>query len=100
MSAVALVVMILAAARVTRLVTTDDITEGARMRLVQRYRGPLEEPMPLLLRLIFCDWCVAFWIAAGAALLGRATGLVHSWTWAAWSWPAIATGAALTLRLA
>lgn len=69
----------LAVHRLTRLVTTDTITEGPRDALVDR-GGRLAD-------LITCPWCVSVWAAAGwAALstvapsLARPLGAVLAWS--------------------
>lgn len=55
---VAFVVLVLATARLTRLVTKDDIT--ARMRLaIDRKLGENS----FASRLIWCHWCVAVWVS-------------------------------------
>lgn len=61
----------LATARITRLVTTDKIVEGPRLRLQfafearwERKNAPnLEEWGSKLAYLLGCDWCASIWIA-------------------------------------
>ena len=54
MTWLAFVIITLAAARVTRLVTTDSITEPLRERLTR---------WPLAYELVTCPWCIGFWIS-------------------------------------
>ena len=92
-----LVVLGLAAWRVTLLVTTDTITGRWRRWLLVRYPArtvplydvtgaPVEgsgrlKPR-LVVELVNCDWCVGWWIAAAVVLVGRVVGLIGL------SWPA------------
>jgi hypothetical protein len=64
MNPVALVVMALAVARLTGLITEDKITEGIRERLLDR----LDEDSKLAY-LITCPWCVSIYLAIPAAVL-------------------------------
>ena len=56
----------LATARITRLVTTDRITQAPRTwvlrRVVSRYGDE-----SLLAYLVVCDWCVSVYVGAGVA---------------------------------
>jgi hypothetical protein len=63
-NAVALVVMALAVARLTGLVTEDKITEGLRSRILSRF-----DEDSRLGYLITCPWCVSIYLAAVAAPL-------------------------------
>jgi hypothetical protein len=95
MTALAFAVMVLATARITRLVTTDEITYRWRRPLANRRNrdtGPT-----FMAQLVYCNWCVSVWIALAAALVARFTGLVHTWSWMVWAWLAIAGGAGLLL---
>lgn len=59
-----LILAALATARLTRMVTTDRITQGPRgwlLRLLIRKRG--EDALSVYL--IICDWCVSIYVAAG-----------------------------------
>lgn len=60
---VELVLAVLAACRVTHLITTDDITQPLRDRVARR--GDHD----LLWRLIRCPWCIGFWISAAAVTI-------------------------------
>jgi hypothetical protein len=72
----------LAVYRVTRLVTTDVISESIRDRVVDR-GGLLAEGVE-------CDWCVGVWVATGAAVWKA----VSPGSWEAVRWPlAVAAGA-------
>lgn len=90
MTGVALACMALAVARVTRLVTTDDISAGWRARIRR----------PLLVRLVNCDWCVSVWIAAIAAPLGKVSGLIATWPWVPWAFLGMAGGSGLVAKWA
>lgn len=89
-----LLVDALAAYRLTRLVTTDEITEEVRARVVQaafdragvtfefhpeqelvadaleRYRDRYGDP-PKLATLVTCRWCTGVWTAFGVVALRR-----------------------------
>jgi hypothetical protein len=94
MTALALAVMVLATARLTRLVTTDEITHHFRRRLSTRRET---EGPTFWAQLVYCNWCVSVWVALVAALVARGTGLVSTWSWVVWAWLAIAGGAGLLL---
>lgn len=75
--AAVMLVYALAVARVTRLVTSDRITEAPRERLAaalwRRYK-PIVPPAdrdvaepPLAVYLLRCPWCVSIYVAAVAA---------------------------------
>ena len=71
MTPLTLLVVALAAARTTRLITTDTITEWLRVRLSDR---------PFWYELVTCPWCIGFWISLGWVLVwwtvdGRAVWL-------------------------
>jgi hypothetical protein len=74
---VLLVVYALCVHRVTRLVTTDTITAGARERLRRAaYHGKFTANgyavsnrfLAWVFDLVTCDWCTSIWVAAGCAL--------------------------------
>lgn len=73
-----LVIAALAVARLTRLVTTDRITERPRNWVLQRLKAE-----SLTAYLIVCDWCASFYVGLGVAAVGGLAGL---WTWA-WTVP-------------
>ncbi len=60
---VVFVVLVLATARLTRLVTKDDLTTPVRLAIDRR----LGENS-FLSRLIWCPWCVAVWLSPGTSL--------------------------------
>lgn len=64
----------LACYRLTRLVTTDEITRGLRRRAI--------EHLP-----ITCDWCVGVWVAFGVVAVRRIVPRV---------WAPVATALALS----
>jgi hypothetical protein len=92
-----LVVMILVVARATRLVTTDEIFLRPRTWLGGRSSGDV---VPWYVVLVNCDWCVSVWVALVAAVVAKETSMVSTWTWAAWSWLAVAMGAGSLLTWA
>lgn len=95
MTPVVLVLVALAAFRLTRLATTDSNTAGLRRRLLKRFPGrtvPLYDdagqpvpntgtvkPHPLVV-LSTCDWCLGIWTSAGVVLVAHACGIVQSWS--------------------
>ena len=87
--------MTLAVARVTRLITTDDVTRPWRSRLARRHPPTGGVTWPV--RLVNCDWCVGVWLAAIAAPLGKLSHLVPTWPWAAWAFVGMAGGSGLLL---
>lgn len=82
---VMLVVFALAVARGTRLVTTDNITENIRSKII----GGLDDRERTLgeriATLIVCDWCVSIYLGLAAAPL---VIWHYANPWAAW--PALA----------
>lgn len=60
---VAFVVLVLATARLTRLVTKDDLTLPIRLWVDRRFGEN-----SFASRLIWCHWCVAVWISIGASV--------------------------------
>lgn len=68
-----LVIAALAVARLTRLVTTDRITEAPRNWVLQRLKAE-----GLTAYLIVCDWCASFYVGLGVAAAGGLAGL---WAW-------------------
>lgn len=55
---VAFVVLVLATARLTRLITRDDITTVLRLAIDKRFGE-----QSFVSRLIWCHWCVAVWVS-------------------------------------
>jgi hypothetical protein len=72
-----LFLIVLATARLTRLVTTDVLTQGPRDRLVfwLADRGPVRDKLAYL---IVCDWCASMYV--GAAVAGA------WWAWGDTMW--------------
>lgn len=71
------VIVALAAARITRIITRDAITAPARMWLVNRLG--VESKIAELLQ---CDWCTGFWVSFGVV------GAAWEWGDRAWlTWP-------------
>lgn len=86
MSMTTIVLLALATARLTRLVTQDRITEAPRYWLVRRFTAWQGEES-LLAYLIVCDWCVS--IYTGAAVAG-AWWAWHESAWLTWVLGALA----------
>jgi len=87
---VGLVVLVLATARLTRLIYFDDITMRMRTGIDARFGQD-----SFLSRVAWCPWCASVW-AAMALSAPACTGL---WLWG--HWPAAAAAAAwLPLALA
>lgn len=59
-----LILAALAVARLTRMVTTDRITQAPRERLLRYLISKYSEDA-LVVYLIICDWCVSVYVAAG-----------------------------------
>ena len=66
---VILLILVLAAFRITRLVIEDDITEPLRERTTYKL-----DPRNKFRELLECPWCVGFWISLAVVL-------------AYWQWP-------------
>lgn len=62
MTAVQLVLLILATARITRLITDDKITERPRTWLVLKLEGH-----PQFQYLMYCPWCASMYVGAVVA---------------------------------
>jgi hypothetical protein len=73
MDTITLLITALATARLTRLITRDEITHGARRRILATL-----DPHGLLAYLVVCDWCVSVYIGAAAAGAGALAG---AWPW-------------------
>lgn len=78
MDLITFAVAALATARITRLVTTDRITQAPRRLLLRRL-----DPEGLPAYLVVCDWCVS--VYAGAAVAGTVIlgGRIGFWVLAA-----------------
>jgi hypothetical protein len=55
---VELVILSLASFRLTRLITTDTVTEGIRNRIWSKF-----PPSTKFGYLITCNWCTGFWVS-------------------------------------
>lgn len=73
MDAITLFLAALATARLTRLITTDRITEAPRNALLRRL-----DPEGLPAYLVMCNWCVSVYTGAGTA---AATWWLHGHAW-------------------
>ena len=65
MTPLAFLIVCLAAARLTRLVTDDTITEPLRVWASDRR---------VLYELVTCPWCIGFWISLGCVAVWWTTG--------------------------
>jgi hypothetical protein len=74
MDTITLVIAALVTARVTRLITTDRITQAPRTWLLSRLNSE-----GLAAYLVVCDWCTSVYVGLGVGVVGLAVGL--------WSWP-------------
>jgi hypothetical protein len=74
MDLITLLIAALATARLTRLVTTDRITQAPRHWVLMRI-----DPEGLGAYLVTCDWCVSVYVGAGVA---AATATAGEW----WIW--------------
>ena len=63
----------LATARITRLITTDRITQAPRNWVLRRLNAE-----SLWAYLMVCDWCTSVYVGAGVAAAGAALGW---WSW-------------------
>lgn len=72
-----LVVLALATARITGLITADDITAPIRDRIAYR-NGRRSDPRGVLADLATCQWCASVYVAAGV--------VASSWLWGSHLW--------------
>lgn len=94
----------LASFRLTRLVTTDELTEPFRHWVLVRFPprvGTIEDqfgrPKPGTSRLvpsipvafINCAWCVSVWTSLGLLIAAHFAGLFPSWELLAFAWLAV-----------
>lgn len=108
------VLVALASYRVTRLITTDTLTDGWRYSVLRWFppaQGPMLDPAGNAIpgsvetipswpvKLINCTWCTGIWVALVAVLVAHFTGLSNSWTLTAYDWPAVATVIGFLARL-
>lgn len=72
-------VVLFAVARITRLITADEITRTARQAAVRAL--PAGSPIAYLL---LCRWCMSIWVALPAAALWRAASDMPAWSGRWW----------------
>lgn len=91
-----LLVMILAAARINRIVTEDVISEPVRewVETLEVRRAGGRVGRISLTTLINCHWCTGFWVGCGVAALTWGFGSGH-WLWWCWIGLAVAQGSAM-----
>lgn len=88
-----LVLVVLATARVIRYVTKDKLNNPVRVWAVHKFGED-----SLRAYLLFCEWCVGVWAAAGLVLLGY-FGYGHWWAQLPILWLAVAQVAPALLQL-
>jgi hypothetical protein len=109
------VLLSLAAYRVTRLITTDDLTRGFRAWVLARFPArvvPMTNPVngspidgsattsarwPVVL--VNCSWCMGIWVTLVGVGLLHWRGYVHSWLITALAWLGSATVVGLLQRV-
>ena len=74
-----LAVTVLAVARVTRFVVADQLTEGFRAWVINRFGSESN-----LAYLVHCNWCTSIW--AGVPIVGAAFTLQHWVTYMILTW--------------
>lgn len=99
-----LALVALATYRVSRLVTTDEITEPLREYLVERYPPREVAPNRLVaswpVTFVHCSWCVSIWTSLALLVATFYLGLVPTWQLLAIAWPAVAAVAGLIYEIA
>lgn len=86
LSVLTLVLVTLAAARITRLVTMDTIAAPARVRLMRFHAPAGRQVNPWMVALLECPWCVGFWVAVAALpFLAFVPEPVIQWLAAPWA---------------
>lgn len=80
---VAFVVLVLATARLTRLLTKDDLTIPMRAWIDGKFG-----PNSLASRMIWCHWCSGVW----ASLLTSTVAATAAWQWWSWNLGAVISG--------
>lgn len=66
----ALIVVTLAAARVTRFLTVDKLAEPYRLWVAKKFPPPEDaEEQRKITYLVFCPWCTGIWISIPAAII-------------------------------
>ncbi|HEX2244634.1 MAG TPA: DUF1360 domain-containing protein, partial [Gammaproteobacteria bacterium] len=69
MSLLALIVLILASFRITRIFVDDTITEPYRMWFVRWHEKTHSKASHFFLTLITCPWCLGWWVSGSATLV-------------------------------
>lgn len=72
---VAFVVLVLATARLTRLIHFDDITIPVRMWIDRKFGE-----QSFLSQLVWCPWCVSVWVSLGTSTVA----MTALWHWGGW----------------
>jgi hypothetical protein len=79
-----LAVLVLAVARLTRLLTTDQVTLPVRTWVIRKHG---EESAAAYF--VFCPWCVSIWVSAPMTAITFA--VPHWWNWTEWIWYGVLT---------
>lgn len=74
MDALTLIAAALATARITRLITSDTITEPLRVRIIRRLNAEGK-----LAYLIVCDWCASVYVGAAVSASWWVWGDTKAW---------------------
>lgn len=80
---VAFVVLVLATARLTRLLTKDDLTIPMRTWIDAKFG-----PDSLISRMIWCYWCSGVW----ASMFTSTVAAAAAWQWWSWNLGAVIAG--------
>jgi hypothetical protein len=113
-TALAWFLVICSSYRLTRLITTDSVTEPLRRAVVRRWphrnqpliRQETGRPIPdtgaltprWIVVLVNCPWCIAPYASAAVLVAAKYAGLVHSWTVVGFGVPAVAAAVGLMSR--
>lgn len=94
-----LLVIVLAAARLTRIVTTDTITASWRLRVFKRFppeNSPRRGPAHPIGQLVDCPWCIGYWISGAVVLVAALVRpTLNGIVWPLIVWQAVAWAQAI-----
>jgi hypothetical protein len=109
MTWLALVLLVLAVLRATRLVTTDSLTLNLRRALTRRF-PPTAQPLYVeataepangasvltphwLVKFVSCNWCVSFWFSLAGVVGLHFAGYLDRWQLVILAWWGVAGAA-------